>query len=48
MNTEHSQMTSAMISEQTHDPCADIDLIKIEEAGNQIMEHIVNVDIVNY
>ena len=37
-----------MISEQARDPCADIDLVKMEEAGNQIMEHIVNVDLVNY
>ena len=37
-----------MISEQTHDPCADIDVAKMELAGTQIMEHIVNVDLVNY
>ena len=47
MDSQHMDVSSALISEEV-DVCADVDLVKLEAAGNQIMEHIVNVDLVNY
>ena len=30
------------------DACADIDVAKLEQTGNEIMEHMVNFDLVSY